>query len=144
MGHSSNFFFPPEDFEDDEKDKKEGPEGVDDDDFVDIAVYAFIFDVVDDVEDADVWGFFPGDGGIGGVSWHYPSGFRFFFIGVDFFFGEKREDLESVRSLGVNVTFVCNSGATGDVAREHKTRDIGIVNLAFSNGFSGNLCIKKM
>ena len=115
------FLFAPEDFEDEEEegeeDEEEEPEGADDNDFVDFRLNAFVFYIVNDVEDADGGSFVPWDGRIGGISWHDPGSFGIFFVGVDFFFGEKREDLESVRSLGVDVTFVCNGGATCNVAR---------------------------
>ena len=97
------FLLSPDDFEDcqeeGEDDEEEEPEGADDDDFVYLALDAFVFDVVNDVEDADAGGFFPYDFRYRCIAWHNPAFFRIFFISKNFFVGEERKDLEFVCSL---------------------------------------------
>ena len=137
-----------EDAEDEEEegedDEEEEPERADDDDFVHLAFYAFVFDIVDDVEDADAGGFAPGDAGVVGVAGHDPEGFGVFFVGEDFFVGEKWVDLEGLGGGGVNVTFVGDGRMASNIAGEEEARNTDVGDVASADGFAGDFGVDEV
>jgi len=137
-----------EDAEDEEEESKENeeeePEGADDDDFVDFAFDALVFDVIDDVEDAEAGGFAPGDAGVVSVAGHDPESFGVFFVGEDFFVGEKRVDLERLSGGRVNVAFVGDGRMASNVAGEEEARNTDVGDVASTDGFAGNFGVDEV
>ena len=142
------FLFGGEDAEDDEEDgeedEEEEPERADDDDFVDFRLNAFVFDVIDDVEDAEAGSFRPGDAGVVGIAGHNPEGFGVFFVGEDFFVGEKWVDLEGLGGGGVNVAFVGDGRMASNVAGEEEARNTDVGNVASADGFAGDFGVDEV
>ena len=142
------FLFGGEDAEDEEEegeeDEEEEPEWADDDHLVHLALYAFVFDIVDDMEDADRWRVFPSSIGNFSCVWHDEASLWIFFIGIDFFVGEEWKNLESVGGARVNVAEILDFSGAGDIAREEEALHINLANIAFADGFSSNVGVDEV
>lgn len=65
-----------------------------------------------------------------------------FLVSVNLFLGEKREDLESVGSVGVDVAGVLDRSGAGDVAGEEEARNADTVDVATADGLPGDFGVE--